>query len=235
MGGCAVVEETEVDYSALRDGMVDRQIVARGVRNERVLAALRAVPREAFVAAELARSAYEDAPLPIGEAQTISQPFIVALTAAALELGPGDRVLEVGAGSGYAAAVLSRLAAEVWAIERHASLAAAALERLERLGYANVHVIEGDGTLGWPAAAPYDAIAVAAGAPEVPQALLDQLAPGGRLVIPIGAAPRDQVLVRVRRLPDGTFSREPLGAVRFVPLIGAQGWGEEGSDREQPR
>src|SRR5437764_7471389 len=117
MGGCAVVEETEVDYSALRDGMVDRQIVARGVRNERVLAALRAVPREAFVASELVRSAYDDVPLPIGEAQTISQPFIVALTAAALELGPGDRVLEVGAGSGYAAAVLSLLAAEVWAIE----------------------------------------------------------------------------------------------------------------------
>jgi protein-L-isoaspartate(D-aspartate) O-methyltransferase len=226
---------TDIDYSALRNQMVERQIEARGVRDARVLAALRTVPRETFVAADLARFAYDDAPLPIGEEQTISQPFVVALMAAVLEIRPGDRVLEVGAGSGYSAAVLSRLAGEVWTVERHPSLAAAARERMERLGYANVQVIQADGSLGWPASAPYDAIAVAAGGPEVPQALLDQLAPGGRLVIPIGATPRDQMLVRVRRLPDGTFSRESLGAVRFVPLIGAQGWGEEGADREQPR
>jgi protein-L-isoaspartate(D-aspartate) O-methyltransferase len=135
-------------------------------------------------------------------------------------------VLEIGAGSGYAAAVLSRLARAVWTVERHPSLAREAEERLARLGYANVHVIEGDGTLGWPARAPYDAIGVAAGGPEVPQALLDQLAGGGRLVIPIGPDPRTQSLVRVRRRADGGLVRENLGEVRFVPLIGAQGWKE---------
>ncbi len=216
-----------LDYSALRDEMVDRQIAARGVRDERVLAALRTVPREAFVTGDQAPFAYDDAPLPIGEEQTISQPYIVALMAEALEVRLGDRVLEIGAGSGYAAAVLARLAREVWTIERHPSLAREARERMERLGYANVQVIHADGTLGWPEHAPYDAIGVAAGAPEVPQALLDQLAPGGRLVIPIGSSPHNQVLVRVRRRPDGTVTRDSLGGVRFVPLIGAQGWREE--------
>jgi protein-L-isoaspartate(D-aspartate) O-methyltransferase len=216
----------DVDYGALRDEMVECQIAARGVRDERVLAALRMVPREAFVAGDLAPFAYDDAPLPIGEEQTISQPYIVALMAEALEIDPGDKVLEIGAGSGYAAAVLSRLAGQVWTIERHPSLAREARERMARLGYANVQVIHADGTLGWPEHAPYDAIVVAAGGPEVPRALLDQLAPGGRLVIPIGSSPHNQTLVRVRRRPDGTFPRESLGGVRFVPLIGAQGWGE---------
>jgi protein-L-isoaspartate(D-aspartate) O-methyltransferase len=148
--------------------------------------------------------------------------------AEALEIRPADKVLEIGAGSGYAAAVLSRIAREVWTVERHESLAGEARERMARLGYANVHVIEGDGTLGWPEHAPYDAIVVAAGGPSVPPALLDQLAPGGRLVIPIGPDPRTQSLLRVRRRPDGTVAREDLCGVCFVPLIGAQGWREEG-------
>ena len=219
---------TALDFETLRKEMVDRQIAARDVRDERVLEALRTVPREAFVPERLAEFAYDDTPLPIGEEQTISQPFVVALMAEALEIRPGDKVLEIGAGSGYAAAVLSRLAREVWTIERHPSLAREARERMERLGYRNVHVLHGDGTLGWPEHAPYDAIVVAAGGPEVPPALLDQLALGGRLVIPIGPDLRTQNLVRVRRRADGTLVRENLGGVRFVPLIGAQGWPEEG-------
>ena len=219
---------TALDFESLRQEMVDRQIAARDVRDERVLEALRTVPREAFVPERLAEFAYDDAPLPIGEEQTISQPFVVALMAEALEILPGDKVLEIGAGSGYAAAVLSRLAREVWTVERHPSLAREARERMERLGYRNVQVLDGDGTLGWPEHAPYDVIVVAAGGPEVPPALLDQLAPGGRLVIPIGPGPRTQNLVRVRRRQDGTVVREDLGGVRFVPLIGVQGWPEEG-------
>jgi protein-L-isoaspartate(D-aspartate) O-methyltransferase len=214
------------DFAALRREMVRRQLAARGISDRRVLAAMAEVPREAFVPERLAEFAYEDTPLPIEEEQTISQPYIVATMAEALELGPEDRVLEVGAGSGYAAAVLSRLAREVYAIERHAALARLAAERCARLGYTNVRVRHGDGTLGWPEHAPYDAIAVAAGGPDVPPALLEQLAPGGRLVIPIGTDPRLQTLVRVRRR-DGDFEREELGAVRFVPLVGAQGWAEE--------
>jgi protein-L-isoaspartate(D-aspartate) O-methyltransferase len=219
---------TAIDFGALRQAMVERQIAARGVRDRRVLEALGTVPREAFVPERLAEFAYDDTPLPIGQEQTISQPYVVALMAEALELNAGDRVLEIGAGSGYAAAVLARTAREVWTVERHEPLAREARERMARLGYANVHVIHGDGTLGWPEHAPYDAIVVAAGGPEVPQALLDQLAPGGRLVIPIGPDLRTQSLVRVRRRPDGTDAREDLGGVRFVPLIGAQGWREEG-------
>jgi protein-L-isoaspartate(D-aspartate) O-methyltransferase len=218
---------TAIDFAALRDEMVRRQIAARGVRDRGVLEAMRTVPREAFVPERLAELAYDDTPLPIGEEQTISQPYVVALMIEALELGPGDKVLEIGAGSGYAAAVLSRIAREVWAVERHEPLARQARERMGRLGYSNVHIIQGDGTLGWPEHAPYDGIVVAAGGPEVPQALLDQLAAGGRLVIPIGPDPRTQNLVRVRHRADGTYAREDLGAVRFVPLIGAQGWSED--------
>lgn len=204
--------------------MVDRQIAGRGVRDPRVLEAMRTVPREAFVSEHLAESAYDDSPLPIGEEQTISQPYVVALMTEALEIRPEDKVLEIGAGSGYSAAILSRIAGEVYAVERHASLAREAEERLARLGYANVHVLHGDGTLGWPEHAPYDAIVVAAGGPAVPPALLDQLAEGGRLVIPIGPDQRNQDLVRVRRRAEGGTVRELLGPVRFVPLIGAQGW-----------
>lgn len=212
------------DFDNRRRDMVQRQIAGRGVRDRRVLDALLTVPREVFVPERLHEFAYDDTALPIEEEQTISQPYIVALMAEALEIGPDDRVLEVGAGSGYAAAVLSRIAREVYAIERHERLAGLARERMRRLGYTNVHIVHGDGTLGWPEHAPYDAIAVAAGGPDVPPALQSQLAPGGRLVIPIGTDPRLQELVRVRRVgPDG-FRRESLGAVRFVPLVGAQGW-----------
>ena len=209
-----------------RGRMVEQQLVNRGIRHPGVLAAMRDVPREAFLAGALAEFAYEDAPLPIDAGQTISQPYIVALMAEALELMPRDRVLEIGTGSGYAAAVLSLIADAVYTIERHAELATAAARRLRELRFDNVHVRHGDGTLGWPAEAPFDAIVVAAGGPEIPPALLEQLAPGGRLVIPIGATPRDQRLVRVRRAADGRFDREDLGGVRFVPLIGAAGWPE---------
>jgi protein-L-isoaspartate(D-aspartate) O-methyltransferase len=225
---------TAIDFEALRHEMVDRQIAARGVRDRRVLEAMRTVPREVFVPERLAEFAYDDTPLPIGEDQTISQPYVVALMVEALELRPEDKVLEIGAGSGYAAAVLSRITREVWAIERLESLARQARERMRRLGYTNVHIMHGDGTLGWPEHAPYDAIVVAAGGPEVPPALLDQLAEGGRLVIPIGPDPRTQSLVRVRRRADGSYAREDLGAVRFVPLIGAQGWREEGGAIKAP-
>ena len=221
------------DFEIRRHEMVDTQIVRRGVRDRWVLDALRSVPRERFVPERLAEFAYEDTPLPIAEEQTISQPYVVALMAEALELSPRDRVLEIGAGSGYAAAVLGRIAGEVWAVERHESLAREAAERLAALGYDNVHVVHGDGTLGWPERTPYDAIGVAAGGPEIPQALLDQLAPGGRLVIPIGPDPRTQSLVRVRRTERGLV-REDLGGVRFVPLIGEQGWGEEAAGVTAP-
>ena len=203
--------------------MVEEQLAKRDISDSRVLAAFGAVPREAFVAESLSSSAYSDAPLPIGEGQTISQPYIVALTLQALGLRGSERVLEVGTGSGYAAAILSHLAAEVHSIERIESLAAGATERLARLGYANVRVHCADGTLGWPEWAPYDAIAVAASGPEVPAALLTQLAPNGRLVIPVGRDPSVQTLLRVRRAGN-TFQREELTPVRFVPLVGAQGW-----------
>ena len=204
--------------------MVDLQLARRGIRDPHVQQAFREVPREAFVPSGLEEFAYKDSPLPIGDGQTISQPYIVALTVEALRLSPGDRVLEIGTGSGYAAAILSRIAKEVYTVERLAELAEQARGRLFRLGYDNVFVHRGDGTLGWNEHAPYDAIAVAAGGPEIPKALLEQLAPGGRLVIPVG--PEDvQVLVRITR-EDGGFRREELSDVRFVPLIGEQGWPE---------
>ena len=215
------------DFGAQRDRMVERQVVARGVRDAAVLGAMRSVPRERFLPPDLEEFAYQDAPLPIEQGQTISQPFIVALMTEALALRPGDRVLEIGTGSGYAAAVLARVAREVYTIERHAELAERACTRLAQLGYDNVVVRHGDGTLGWPEHAPYDAIVVAAGGPDVPKSLLEQLAPGGRLVIPVGEDRGLQQLVRVTRGADGSLAREELGDVRFVPLIGAQGWGPE--------
>ncbi len=186
----------------------------------RVREAMLAVPRAAFVDADLAAHADEDGPLPIGEGQTISQPLVVALMAQALELDPGDRALEVGAGSGYAAAVLSRLAARVDAVEVREALARRAAANLAAAGVANVAVHHADGTAGWPEGAPYDAISVAAGGPRVPAALREQLAPGGRLVMPVGRRPERQRLVRVRRGPEGEERVEDLGIpVRFVPLV----------------
>ena len=175
-----------------RARMVESQIASRGVRDPFVLEAMRRVPREVFVPPALEEFAFDDAPLPIGEEQTISQPYVVATMIESLGLDPDDRVLEVGAGSGYAAAVLGAIAKEVWAIERHAKLAEAAAERMETLGYGHVHVVVGDGTRGLPEHAPFDAILVSAGGPQVPEALLEQLADGGRLVIPVGDTPRAQ-------------------------------------------
>lgn len=205
-----------------RSRMVERQLARRGIRSAAVLYAMRAVPREVFVPDVSRHEAYEDRPLPIGEGQTISQPYVVALMIEALSLDVDDRVLEVGAGSGYAAAVLGRIVRDVYAIERHASLARAASERMRRLGYDNVRVREGDGTLGWPEEAPFDAILVSAGGPEVPTPLLDQLASDGRLVIPLGDPRKDQDLVRFEHRAGGAVVRESLGHVRFVPLIGEE-------------
>ena len=190
--------------------MVREQVESRGVRDAAVLRAMTEVPREAFVPEDQAEFAYRDTPLPIAEDQTISQPYIVALMAAALELEPDDRVLEIGTGSGYAAGVLSRIAAEVYTVERHAALAEGARRALEALGYENVHVLHGDGTLGWADHAPYDGIVVAAGGPDVPEPLVDQLAVGGRLVIPVGPMPRLQELVRVTRVSPTEIARESL-------------------------
>jgi protein-L-isoaspartate(D-aspartate) O-methyltransferase len=211
------------DFETRRDRMVADQLKARGIRDPEVLRAMGEVPREAFVPDDLADLAYEDGPLPIGSGQTISQPFIVAAMVAALDLDSSDRVLEVGAGSGYAAAVIGRIAAEVWAVERHLELVAAARGRLDRLGYDNVHVVCGDGSTGWAQEAPYDAIIVAAAAPQVPESLRRQLAVGGRLVIPVGATRREQRLLLVARTAGG-FEQRELEPVRFVPLIGEEGW-----------
>lgn len=219
-------------FAEERRRMVERQIASRGVVDRRVLDAMRAVPREAFVPAAAAEFAYEDTPLAIEEGQTISQPYVVALMAAALELTPRDRALEIGAGSGYAAAVLSRVAAEVYAMERHAALAELARRRMRELGYHNVYILHGDGTLGCAAHAPYDAIVVAAGGPSVPDALRSQLVIGGRLVIPVGDTPQEQELVRVMRTSENDYEREGLGGVRFVPLIGVQGWDDRASAPE---
>jgi protein-L-isoaspartate(D-aspartate) O-methyltransferase len=218
----AISEERELE--ARKERMLSEHLLARGIRDAAVLRAMREVPREAFLPPEMGRLAYEDEPLPIEAGQTISQPYIVAYMIEALELVGRERALEIGTGSGYAAAVLSRCAAEVFTVERIAQLAESAGIRLQALGYDNVEVQLGDGTLGWPQYAPYDAIVVTAGAPEVPAELLGQLATGGRLVIPVGSSQHRQDLVRVRRLADGQFRREDLCAVRFVPLIGARGW-----------
>jgi protein-L-isoaspartate(D-aspartate) O-methyltransferase len=207
-----------------RSSMVDLQIVARGIRDAAVLAAMRSVPRHEFVAAALRRDAYGDAPLPIESGQTISQPYIVALMLEAAALRRSDRVLEVGAGSGYASALASRIAAHVDAVERHEELVELARARLARLGFVNVDVHRGDGSIGWPAGAPYDAILVAAGGPRIPAPLREQLAIGGRLVMPVGAAQGAQRLLRLVRDDAGAFTETDLGAVMFVPLVGAEGW-----------
>jgi protein-L-isoaspartate(D-aspartate) O-methyltransferase len=222
------------DFAAAREKMVERQIAARGINDSRILGAFRTVPREAFVPDHLHEFAFEDSPLPIEADQTISQPYIVALMIEAAELEGSDLVLEVGAGSGYAAAVIAQVADEVIAIERHAELAKLAGERLERLGYENVSLYEGDGTRGFPDKAPFDAIIVSASGSHVPEVLLLQLEIGGRLVMPIGEPHEVQKLLKVTRIGEEDFEQEELGAVRFVPLIGAHAWDEKGG-RSDPR
>jgi protein-L-isoaspartate(D-aspartate) O-methyltransferase len=207
--------------------MVERNIAARGVQDELVLDAMRKVPRELFLPKSLREFAYEDSPLPIAGEQTISQPYIVAFMAEALMLKCGERVLEIGTGSGYAAAVLSEIAAQVYTVERLGQLADQAAATLADLGYDNVHVLHGDGTKGWPEHAPYDAIVVAAGGPQVPQSLKEQLKIGGRLVMPVGADQRTQELVRVTRISARQYLSEEIADVRFVPLIGEEGWFED--------
>ncbi|CAN7406321.1 protein-L-isoaspartate(D-aspartate) O-methyltransferase [Phenylobacterium sp. LjRoot219] len=214
------------DAFEARELMVERQLAGRGVSDARVLAAMREVPRDAFVPDTLREFAYADRPLPIGCGQTISQPYIVALMIEAAGLRPGDRVLEIGAGSGYAAAVMSRIAARVYAIERVEALAVAAAERLQRLGYDTVEMRVGDGTCGWAEAAPFDAILVAASGPAVPPPLADQLQVGGRLVMPVDEDPYGQRLVKVVRRGPDDFTEQGLCGVAFVPLIGAHGWAE---------
>ena len=206
--------------------MIETQLVRRDITDARVLDAFRALPREAFVPDRMGELAYEDSPLPIGEGQTISQPYIVALTLQALQLRGDERVLEIGTGSGYAAALLGLLAKEVFTIERIASLAETARKHLAAAGIENVAVIEGDGSLGLPRHAPFDAIAVAAAGPRVPETLREQLAIGGRLVIPVGDDD-GQHLVRVTRVAEDRWTEERLLRVTFVPLIGAEAWGEE--------
>jgi len=216
-------------FARAREEMIKLQIAGRGVCDPRVLEAMRTVPRHRFVPPHLVGSAYRDSPLPIGEGQTISQPYIVALMSELLALTGTERVLEIGTGSGYQAAILSRLAAEVITIERFPSLAQEASARLAELGYDNVRVIIGDGSLGYPEAAPYDAIIVTAASPEIPTPLQEQLAKSGRLLAPVG--PRwTQHLVMVRRV-GARYETESLIGVAFVPLIGEHGWQERGSVR----
>jgi protein-L-isoaspartate(D-aspartate) O-methyltransferase len=215
---------TMTDYAAEREAMVDRQLRPRGITEKTILDAFLEVPREEFVSADYAHLAYGDHPLPIEANQTISQPYIVALTIQAAGIGLRDKVLEVGAGSGYAAAVISRIAAKVIAIERQHDLVEVARKRLKRLGYGNVEIVEGDGTKGCPDEAPFDAIVAAASGSHVPQPLIDQLADGGSIVMPVGDPGWVQELIKVTKGPGGKLIQQNLGGVRFVPLIGEEGW-----------
>jgi protein-L-isoaspartate(D-aspartate) O-methyltransferase len=204
--------------------MVERQLRRRGITEPDILDAFRAIPREKFISEEYAHLAYGDHPLPIESNQTISQPYIVALMIQAAAIKPGDNVLEIGAGSGYAAAVISRIATKVIAIERQHDLVEVASDRLRRLGYDNVEIVEGDGTRGCREHAPFDAILAAASGSHVPRPLVEQLAPNGRLVMPVGEPGGAQELIKVTKQEDGVLKQENLGAVRFVPLIGEEGW-----------
>ena len=208
----------------MRERMVATQVVERRIRDENVLRAMRSVPREKFVGLDHAEMAYDDWPIPIGAGQTISQPFVVAYMIEALGLRANDRVLEIGAGSGYAAAVLSEITRYVFAIERIKELAELAKANLRTAGYSRVQIRHGDGTEGWPEAAPFDAVLVSAGAPGVPHTLKKQLKIGGCMVVPMGKTPRDQILIRITRAGRDEFNKEDLGRVRFVPLIGEEAW-----------
>jgi protein-L-isoaspartate(D-aspartate) O-methyltransferase len=213
-----------MDFVRARADMVEDQIARRGVSDPLVLQAMARVPREAFVLPGWEEEAYEDQPLPIADRQTISQPYIVAYMIEAAGLKPGDRAFEIGTGSGYAAAVMAAIAARVYTIERHSGLAETARRRLQDLGFDNIEVRVGDGTRGWPEAQPFDAIIVTAGGPKVPTELREQLAIGGRLVIPVGDTVHRQSLVRVVREGPRDFREEALADVAFVPLIGEGGW-----------
>jgi len=210
-------------FAAERWSMVESQLRQRGIRDERLLAAMNNVPRHEFVNQQNWNEAYADHPIPIAEQQTTSQPYMIAAMIQAAQIKPEDRVLEIGAGSGYQTALLAELASQVFAVERYASLAEAAQKTLERLGYHNAKILTGDGSLGIPEAAPFDAIIVSAAAPRVPQALAEQLALGGRLLIPVGES-EQQLLQLVQRHADGTTSVRTLEGCRFVPLIGEQGF-----------
>jgi protein-L-isoaspartate(D-aspartate) O-methyltransferase len=210
-------------FAAERFSMVESQLRQRGIRDERLLAAMSRVPRHEFVSRQNWNEAYADHPVPIAEKQTTSQPYMIAAMIQAAEIKPEDRVLEIGAGSGYQTALLAELTSQVFAVERYASLAKTAQQTLERLGYRNAKIVTGDGSLGLPEAAPYDAIIVSAAAPRIPQALMDQLAVGGRLLIPVGEADQ-QVLQLAQRQADGSTTVRTLEGCRFVPLIGEQGF-----------
>ena len=217
---------TMTNYAAEREAMVERDLRGRGIAEQHILDAFLKVPREAFVSEDYVHLAYGDHPLPIEAGQTISQPYIVALTIQASGIQPGDKVLEVGAGSGYAAAIISRIADKVIAIERQHDLAEIARRRMRQLGYANVDIIEGDGTRGCPDEAPFDAIVAAASGSHVPSAFVTQLIPGGRIVMPVGDPGGLQQLIKVTKQEDGLLRQENLCAVRFVPLVGEEGWRE---------
>lgn len=214
-----------IDFSKARLKMVEEQIIARGIRDARVIAAMKKVPRHLFVEEALQSQAYNDHPLPIGEKQTISQPYMVALMTEAMELKGRERVLEIGAGSGYQTAILAELAQEVFSIERIRSLAIKARKLIYDLGYFNVEIKISDGTYGWPEKSPFDAIIVTAGSPNIPQTLYDQLALGGRLIIPVGDV-HTQDLYRITKTREG-MKKENLGGCRFVKLIGKYGWEDE--------
>jgi protein-L-isoaspartate(D-aspartate) O-methyltransferase len=213
----------QVDPVRMRQRMVNEQIIARGITDARVLAAMREVPRHLFVQEALARQAYMDNSLPIGEGQTISQPYTVALMSELLQVEPSMRVLEIGTGSGYQAAVLARMGADVYTVERIPKLCQAARERLLSQGYYSAHVKLDDGTMGWPSAAPFERILVTAGGPEVPAPLVEQLAEGGRLVIPVGTSRNAQCLLLVERV-NGQVRQTEICGVQFVDLVGAHGW-----------
>ena len=225
MGYCEVGRGGEDRFSRSRRRMVEEQILSRGVRDRRVIEAMLTVPRHLFVDEALQEQAYSDFPLPIGEGQTISQPYMVALMTEALGLEGDEKVLEIGTGSGYQTAILSRLAERVFSIERISHLASRARRTLDRLHIHNVVIRVGDGSLGWPEEAPFDAILVSAASPRIPQPLIDQLAPGGRLVIPVGSA-TSQELVRIIKGEDGSLRRQAVGGCRFVKLIGEYAWKE---------
>jgi protein-L-isoaspartate(D-aspartate) O-methyltransferase len=210
-------------FATERFTMVESQLRQRGIHDERLLAAMSKVPRHEFVSPQNWNEAYADHPIPIAEKQTTSQPYMIAAMVQAAQIKPEDRVLEIGAGSGYQTALLAELASQVFAVERYASLAEAAQKTLERLGYRNARIVTGDGSLGLPEAAPYDAIIVSAAAPRIPQALIGQLAVGGRLLIPVGESDQ-QLLQLVQRQPDGSTTVRTLEGCRFVPLIGEQGF-----------